>query len=70
MNTWSALRDFLHTDPLDAGCGETMRCIDVYAELLVAQAGAERRYPGVAVHLRVCGPCAHDLEGLLAALEG
>jgi hypothetical protein len=30
-------------------------------------ADAEITYPGVAVHLRVCGPCSEDFRGLLAA---
>ena len=29
-------------------------------------AAAETDYPGVAAHLRVCGPCAEDFRGLLA----
>jgi hypothetical protein len=31
---------------------------------------AERRYPGIAAHLRACGPCGEDFEGLLAAVRG
>ena len=69
MNDWSQLDRFLQTDPGDVGCGEAMRLLDVYAELAATEPGeAARRYPGVASHLRACGPCAQDLEGLLAAL--
>ena len=28
------------------------------------------RYPGIAAHLRACGPCGEDFEGLLAAIAG
>jgi hypothetical protein len=56
------LDDFLRTDPRDVGCGEAMRLLHVQAE---DPAGA---YPGVAAHLRACGPCATDFEGLLAVL--
>jgi hypothetical protein len=28
-----------------------------------------RHHPGVAAHLAACGPCAEDLDGLLAALQ-
>jgi hypothetical protein len=66
----NGLDRFLRTDPLDAGCGETMERLDVYAELTLTDARPERRYPGVAAHLLVCGPCADDLEGLLTALRG
>jgi hypothetical protein len=29
---------------------------------------AERRYPDVAAHLRACGPCSEDLDGLQATI--
>ena len=44
--------------------------LHVYAELVAAGAPAEQRHPGIAVHLRACGPCEEDLEGLLAAITG
>jgi hypothetical protein len=66
MNGWAALGRFLHTDPLDAGCAQTMALLDVYAELELAQRHPQRRYPGVAAHLAVCAPCATDLTGLIA----
>ena len=31
---------------------------------------AEQRVPGIAAHLRACGPCGEDFEGLLAAVRG
>ncbi len=70
MNGWSALDRFLRTDPRDAGCNQAMALLDVYAELVAADpAGAERRYPEVAAHIRACGPCYEDLEGILAAIR-
>ncbi len=69
MNT-SPLDRFLLTDPLDVGCEEAMDVLHVYAELIQDDpADARRRYPGVAAHLRACGPCAEDLTGLLAAMN-
>jgi hypothetical protein len=69
MNSWPALDRFLQTDPRDAGCDKAMELLHVYAEIAAADAGvAEQRYPEVAAHLRACGPCAQDLEGLLAAI--
>jgi hypothetical protein len=70
MNGWSALDRFLRTDPRDVGCAEAMEMLHVYAELTAAGGPAESRYPGVAAHLRACGPCGEDFEGLLAALRG
>ena len=29
----------------------------------------QERYPGIAVHLRVCDPCAQDLEGLMTLIR-
>ena len=70
MNSWAELDRFLQTDPRDAGCATAMELLHVYAELAAADhTAAERRYPEVAAHLRSCGPCAEDLEGLLAAIR-
>ena len=70
MSDWSGLEDFLSTDPVDAGCAQTMELLDVYVELALANAGAEWRLPGIAAHLRGCFPCADDFAGLLAAARG
>lgn len=70
MNSWADLDRFLRTDPRDPGCAEAMKLLHVYAELAASDPrGAQRRYPGVDAHLRACGPCAEDLEGLLAAIR-
>jgi len=70
MNGWSRLDAFLRTDPRDVGCGETMAVLHAYAELAAEDpAAAAERHPGVSVHLRRCGPCTIDLEGLLAAIK-
>jgi hypothetical protein len=69
MNGWPALDRFLQTDPRDVGCEHAMEMLHVYAELVAAGAQAEQRYPGIAAHLRACGPCSEDFEGLLAALR-
>ena len=67
MNGWPELDRFLRTDPRDVGCAQAMEMLHVYAELVAAGAPAEQRYPGIAAHLRACGPCGEDFEGLLAA---
>jgi hypothetical protein len=70
MSGWSNVDAFLRTDPRDVGCDEVMQIMHVYAELSAADpAAAAERYPGVAAHLRSCGPCATDLEGLLSAIK-
>ena len=42
----------------------------IYADVVVAGAPAAERYPGIAAHLRACGPCGEDFEGILAAVRG
>ncbi len=69
MNGWSALDRFLRTDPQDVGCAQAMEMLHIYAELVAADEPADERYPGIAAHLRACGPCGEDFEGLLAALR-
>jgi hypothetical protein len=69
MNGWSALDRFLRTDARDVGCAEAMRMLHLYAELVASGAPAEQRYPGIAAHLRACGPCGEDFDGLLAAVS-
>lgn len=70
MNSWSELDRLLQTDPRDSGCQAAMAVLHVYAELVDRDAEeARRRFPGVSAHLQACGPCADDLEGLLAAIR-
>ena len=69
MNGWSALDHFLRTDPQDVGCDQAMEMLHVYVELVAAGDQAEQRYPGIAAHLRACGPCGEDFEALLAAVR-
>lgn len=69
MNGGSALDRFLRTDPRDVGCAEAMEMLHVYVDLVAASEPAEQRYPGIAVHLRACGPCGEDFEALLAAVR-
>ncbi len=66
MSDWPELDAFLETDPGDVGCDEAMRILHVYVELIASGGDAAARYPGVASHLRQCGPCSEDFEGLLA----
>jgi hypothetical protein len=65
----SSLERFLRTDPQDVGCGQAMELLHVYVDLVaVDPADAAQRYPGIAAHLRACGPCGEDFVGLLAAV--
>ena len=68
MKPQTALDHFLQTDPEDVGCDEAMEYLHVYVELVAVDAGAQERYPGIAAHLKACGPCSEDFTGLLAAI--
>jgi hypothetical protein len=70
MNGSTALDRFLQTDPRDVGCAEAMAMLHVYADLMAASGQAAERYSGIAAHLRACGPCGEDFEGLLAIVQG
>jgi|GEM_PF-500078 len=70
MSGWAELDEFLSTDPRDVGCDEALRLLHLYVDLLVEDKSgdaATRRYAGIAAHLRACGPCREDFEGLLHA---
>jgi hypothetical protein len=69
MNGWTELDRFLQTDPRDVGCEQAMELLHLYVELVAGDADAAARYPGIAAHLRACGPCNEDFEGLLAAVH-
>ena len=69
MNGWPALDRFLRTDPRDVGCAEAMQMLHVYADLVAAGEPADAAVPGIAAHLRACGPCGEDFEALLAAVR-
>ena len=72
MSGWRALDEFLRTDPRDVGCERAMELLDLYVEAVIEEGidTTEQRYPGVAAHLRACGPCGEDFAGLLAAVSG
>lgn len=70
MTGWDALDQFLDTDPEDVGCEKAMALLHIYVELVRADPEtATERYAGVGAHLRACGPCGEDFEGLLCAVS-
>jgi len=70
MSDFEALDRFLQTDPRDVGCDRAMAVLHIYVDLAAAGEEAASRYPGVAAHLRACGPCGEDFAGLLLAVTG
>ena len=67
MSRWPELEEFLETDPRDVGCEQALALLHVYVDLVLAGERPELQLPGVTAHLRACGPCNEDFEGLLAA---
>jgi hypothetical protein len=64
-----ALDRFLQTDPADVGCARAMAVLHAYVELVAVGDDPEARFPGVTAHLRACGPCGEDFEGLLLTIR-
>lgn len=69
MTDRTGLQRFLQTDPCDVGCDKALQILHLYVELVAEGNRAHERYPGVAAHLRACGPCGADFDGLLAAVR-
>jgi hypothetical protein len=61
------LSAFLATDPRDVGCERAMEILHVYVDLVAAGEDIGR-FIGVTTHLRACGPCSDEFEGLLAVV--
>ena len=45
-----------------------MEVLHIYAELAAPETLWKESYPGIGAHLRACGPCGEDFEGLLTVL--
>jgi hypothetical protein len=67
VTRWPQLEQFLQTDPRDVGCAEAMEILHIYVDLFCSGQDPDHQYPGVAAHLKACGPCDNDFHGLLAA---
>jgi hypothetical protein len=70
MNHASSLDKLLATNPADIGCDRAFELLDVYVEVELAGQNPQVRFPGTAAHLRDCGACRADHQGLLAAAGG
>jgi hypothetical protein len=68
VNGTSNIQRFLRTDPDDVGCDQVFALLNVYVERELEYGDAAERYPGIAVHLDACSPCAEDSRGLTALL--
>jgi hypothetical protein len=67
MSEPNELERFLATDPADPGCAAALEMLDAYVDVLLAGGAPDQSFPDIAAHLRHCGPCAEDFDGLVAA---
>jgi hypothetical protein len=69
MNGERALYDFVRTDPRDVGCAQAMEMLPS-TPTWWPRAPRRRGNTPASAHLRPCGPCGEEIEGLLAAVRG
>ena len=67
MNDLERLDDLLRAEDGDAGCDAGVPILDEYVDIELAGGDPSVRFPGTAIHLRVCGGCRADHDGLLEA---
>jgi hypothetical protein len=59
--------DLLRAEDGDAGCDAGVPILDEYVDMELRGEDAGARFPGTAIHLRVCPGCRADHDGLLEA---
>jgi hypothetical protein len=62
-----ALDELLRAEAGDEGCDAGVPIMDEYVELELRGEDPSERFPGTAIHLRVCQCCRADHDGLLEA---
>jgi hypothetical protein len=67
MNDLRLLDDLLRAEDGDAGCDAGAPIMDQYVELELRGENPSGRFPGTAIHLRVCPGCRADHDGVLEA---
>ncbi len=55
--------------PDDVGCDAVFEALDRYVEAVLRGDEVKTRYAGLLVHLRSCGACREDGEGLVLAVR-
>jgi hypothetical protein len=67
MNDPRTLEELLRAEDGDAGCNAGTPIMDQYVEIELGGEDPSERFPGTAIHLRVCRSCRADHEGVLEA---
>jgi hypothetical protein len=53
----------------DAGCSAGEPIMDQFVEIELSGGDPSERFPGTAIHLRVCSGCRADHDGVLEAVR-
>jgi hypothetical protein len=67
MTDLEALDELLRAQDGDAGCDAGTPILDEYVEIELRGGDPSERFPGTAIHLRVCPGCRADHDGVLEA---
>lgn len=67
MTDPQALDELLRAEEGDAGCNAGIPIMDQYVEIELRGEDPRQRFPGTALHLRVCSGCRADHDGVLEA---
>ena len=69
MTDHDALDELLRAHEGDAGCDAGVPIMDEYVEIELRGEDPTARFPGTAIHLRVCPGCRADHDGVLEAVR-
>ncbi len=64
-----ALDELLRAEEGDPGCDAGSPVMDQYVEMELRGENPSERFPGTAIHLRVCPGCRADHDGVLEAAQ-
>ena len=67
MTDIDAIDELLRAHEGDAGCSAGEPIMDQYVEIELRGEDPSERFPGTAIHLRVCSGCRADHDGVLEA---
>ncbi len=67
MTDLYAIDELLRAQNGDAGCEAGSPIMDQYVEIELRGEDPSERFPGTAIHLRVCPGCHADHDGVLEA---
>jgi hypothetical protein len=65
MTDHDGLDELLRAQDGDAGCDAGTPIMDQYVEMELRGEDPSTRFPGTAIHLRVCSGCRADHDGVL-----